>query len=106
MKAELSQALVNTVMGICTVVCVLVLIALVIYCFKFIPIIQKKVAQRKNPPQAAAADAEPAWTPPAEEVWEDVTDDLEIVAVIAAAIAAGTGAAPGSFTVRSIKRRV
>ena len=35
----------------------------------------------------------------------DATDDMELVAVITAAIAASTGASTDSFVVRSIKRR-
>ena len=101
MKEELLQALANTVLGICTVVGVLVIIALVIYCFKFIPMLQAKFAKKTAQKESAQAMPEPAAAP----AQEDVTDDLEIVAVIAAAIAAGTGMDPGSFTVRSVKRR-
>mgnify|MGYP000898117842 CR=1 FL=1 len=36
---------------------------------------------------------------------EDLTDDLELVAVIAAAIAASEGTSTDGFVVRSIKRR-
>ena len=36
---------------------------------------------------------------------EEVQDDLELVAVIAAAIAAATGTSTDGFVVRSIKRR-
>ena len=35
----------------------------------------------------------------------NVTDDLELIAVISAAIAASTGSSTDSFVVRSIKRR-
>ena len=36
---------------------------------------------------------------------EQLTDDLELVAVISAAVAASTGASADSFVVRSIRRR-
>ena len=37
--------------------------------------------------------------------WSDVSDDTELVAVIAAAIAAAEGTSTDGFVVRSIKRR-
>ena len=49
------------------------------------------------PAPVAATVAEPAV--------EDVTDDGELIAVIAAAIAASTGTTTDDFVVRSIKRR-
>ena len=51
-------------------------------------------------PVAAAPVAAPAAAP----VEEDLTDDLELVAVISAAIAASENTSTDSFVVRSIKK--
>ncbi len=99
MKSRLENALMNTVLGMGTVFVMLIAIALIIYCFKIIPVIQKKFAKKAEPvaeaPKAASAQAAPVQE----------TDDLELVAVIAAAIAASENVPVDSFRVRTIKRR-
>ena len=45
-KARLANALQNTVLGMGTVFVMLIAIALIIYCFKIIPVIQKKFAKK------------------------------------------------------------
>jgi hypothetical protein len=60
-------------------------------------------AAPKAAPAAAPAVSAPAPAPVVEEVPE--TDDLELVAVITAAIAAGGQAPADGFVVRSIRRR-
>ncbi len=104
---NMTKAALNTLMGMGTVFVVLIFISLLISCFKYINVIEKKMKEKKAAPapQAAAAPAPvPAAVPaPAEE---DVTDDLELVAVITAAIAAAsenTVPADG-LVVRSIRR--
>lgn len=99
MKSRLENALMNTVLGMGTVFAMLIAIALIIYCFKIIPVIQKKFA-KKEEPVAEAPKAAPAQAVPVQE-----TDDLELVAVIAAAIAASENVPADSFRVRTIKRR-
>ena len=86
-KARLANALQNTVLG------------MGIYCFKIIPVIQKKFA-KKAEPAAEAPKTAPVVAAPVQE-----TDDLELVAVIAAAIAASENVPVDSFRVRTIKRR-
>ena len=95
-KARLANALQNTVLGMGTVFVMLIAIALIIYCFKIIPVIQKKFAE----PTAEAPKTVPVVAAPVQE-----TDDLELVAVIAAAIAASENVPVDSFRVRTIKRR-
>ncbi len=98
------KAALNTLLGMGTVFAVLILISLVIYCFKFISIAQDKM---KKKPQAAEEAKTPAPAPVQEAVEEvsDETDDLELVAVIAAAIAASEGAVTtDGFVVRSIRK--
>lgn len=91
---------VNVLMGMGTVFSILILISLCIYAFNIIPYLQNKKKAKK---QAAATSAPvvAAATP----APVDVSDDSELIAVIAAAIAASTGASTDDFVVRSIKRR-
>mgnify|MGYP003020978918 CR=1 FL=1 len=98
---KMGKAGMNTLMGMGTVFVVLILISLIIYCFRFISVIQNKVAGKgkKNEAEAGAV---------VEQIGqreEQLTDDLELVAVISAAVAASTGASADSFVVRSIRRR-
>ena len=92
-KARLANALQGTVFVM------LIAIALIIYCFKIIPVIQEKFA-KKAEPTAEAPKTVPVVAAPVQE-----TDDLELVAVIAAAIAASENVPVDSFRVRTIKRR-
>lgn len=94
---KMSKAGLNTLMGLGTVFCVLILISLIIYCFKIIPYLTER--RKKDTPAAAAPVAVAAETP------VSVEDDLELVAVISAAIAASEGTSTDAFVVRSIHRR-
>lgn len=102
MGDSMIKAAQNTLLGMCSVFAVLILISLIISCFNFIPKIQEKLSGKKNVKETTAATAVAAG---AQETAEE-TDDLELVAVIAAAIAASEGAvSTDGFVVRSIKRR-
>lgn len=94
---KLEKAALNTLMGMGTVFCVLVLISFIIYCFKYI-------SQIGAPKKETASSAVPE-APAIEAQNEDLTDDLELIAVISAAIAASEGTSTDSFVVRSIHRR-
>ncbi len=98
---KMSKAALNTLMGMGTVFAVLILISLIIYGFRLIPYIQNRLAGSRAP----EVKVENAVVSQIEQREEQLTDDLEIVAVITAAIAAGTGASADSFVVRSIRRR-
>ena len=91
----MKNAAMNTLMGMGTVFFVLVLISIIIYGFSFIGKMQNKAS-------AEEVKQEPV-VPAAEE--EDLCDDLELVAVIAAAIAAYEDVPADSFVVRSIRRK-
>mgnify|MGYP002569845753 CR=1 FL=1 len=93
----MEKAALNTLMGMGTVFVVLIFMVLIISCSKFIG-----GGNKKESNENAAAVAAPQ--PVVEEVEEDVTDDLELVAVITAAIAASEGTSSDGFRVRSIKR--
>lgn len=98
--ARMEVAALNTLIGMGTVFAVLVIIIGVISLFRFIPMIQDRLNSRK----AAAVQEDAAQIVESQEDAE-VSDDLELVAVIAAAIAASEGAAStDGFVVRSIRK--
>ena len=105
--AELmKKAALNTLIGMGTVFVVLILISLIISCFNIIPKIQekkKKKAEGQAADTTAAVQADPVVAQIAAK--EELADDTELVAVIAAAIAAyeGSGSTDG-FVVRSIRK--
>lgn len=94
----MGKAGLNTIMGISIVFVILLILSLLIYCFRFVSKVETRVVKNKREemkPQVKAV----------EPVSEDEMDDTELIAVIAAAIAASTGASTDDFVVRSIKRR-
>jgi sodium pump decarboxylase gamma subunit len=98
----MTKAALNTLMGMGTVFAVLILIAVLIYCFTFIPKIQAAFS-KKDKKVESAADNAVAQIVENEAVQEE--DDLELIAVIAAAIAASEGAtSTDGYVVRSIRR--
>ena len=95
----LTKAGLNTLLGMGTVFAVLIFLAFVISLMKYIPGIIDKLTKKEAAPAAAPA-------PVVEEVVAvDETDDLELIAVITAAIAAQEGTSTDGFVVRSIRRR-
>ena len=98
----LEKAALNTLLGMGTVFIVLIIIALVISLFKFLPGVNtNKPAKEKKEDAAPASAAETVKAAPA-------ADDTEIQAVIAAAIAAyseETGQDSSGYYVRKIVRR-
>ena len=101
----MEKAALNTVLGMGTVFAVLILISLIISLFGLIPKMQAAFAKKKEsnaPAKEAVVDNTIAQIIEKEEL----SDDLELVAVIAAAIAASEGAtSTDGFVVRSIRRR-
>lgn len=99
----MEKAALNTLIGMGTVFIVLILISAVISAFRFIPAIQAKFTRK--PAVEEKKEAPVAVQAPVVEEPEEETDDLELVAVIAAAIAASEGAATtDGFVVRSIHK--
>ena len=90
----------NTLLGMGTVFVVLILISFIISAFNLVPKIQASFAPKKAE-VAPVPEPEPA-APVVEE--EDLSDDMELVAVIAAAIATYEGTSVEGFRVRSIRR--
>lgn len=105
MGDSMVRAALNTVLGMGSVFAVLILISMIISAFGLISKVQTKAAAKKDSQVAASAATETANPAPAQEEI-DAADDYELVAVIAAAIAASEGAAStDGFVVRSIRRR-
>lgn len=103
----MGRAGLNTLIGMGTVFIVLILISLIIEGFAVIPKLQKAFAGKKEDRNSRDEGQAVSQEPAAAQVQEpEETDDLELVAVIAAAIAASEGAAStDGFVVRSIIRR-
>ncbi len=100
MGEKLAKAGQNTAISMSIVFAVLILISLIIYCFKFIAVIGNKPKK-----EAAPAEEKKAEPVAAAALARDLTDDTELVAVISAAIAASEGTTTEGFVVRSINRR-
>ena len=103
---KLAEAGANTLMGMGTVFAVLIFISLIISCFKFIPEITAKV-NKKTAEKSYAAKNDKKQSKDLQPVVQNVEqpDNSELVAVIAAAIAASENVSTDSFVVRSIRRR-
>lgn len=101
----MAKAALNTVIGMGTVFMVLVLISLIISCFGVITKAQNASAKKKADQEKEKVQVfEQVQAAPVQET--DETDDLELVAVISAAIAACEGAvSTDGFVVRSVIRR-
>ena len=103
MGEKMEQAGLNTLMGIGIVFLMLIFLSFLISQFKHI----SNLTEKKDSKSAAPAAPAPAPAPAAaeEEQEEELADDGELVAVIAAAIAAYEGStSTDGFVVRSIKR--
>ena len=92
LAANMQRAGMNTLMGIGIVFLMLVFLSFVIGLFKYI----EEAPKAEEAPAPAIAQSEAAD--------EDFADDLELVAVISAAIAAYENTSGDSFVVRSIKK--
>lgn len=97
----MGKAGLNTLLGMGTVFAVLILICLIISSFSLIAKVQNAKAKKKSD-NATGIDNAVAQIVEQEEVAED---DLELVAVIAAAVAAYEGASSSDgYVVRSIRK--
>lgn len=127
MGEKMEQALMNMIMGMGTVFIVLIFISWIISCFKYINVWEKNMRDKKAirekaevpalekaqpaapapvpAPAPAQAAPEPVVYGEPEIVCEDLTDDMELVAVITAAIAATQSVPVEGLVVRSIRRK-
>ncbi len=111
MGEKMQSAVMNTIVGLGTVFIILFFLCYVIDALKFVPgwvdaVGKKFKKQQPGETQEAVETVQPVQTPAAapEVSEEEETDDLELVAVIAAAIAASENTSPDSFVVRSIRK--
>ena len=102
---KLQNAALNTVISMSVVFAVLILISLLISCFKIFPYLEQKKAAKAADAASAAPAQDQIVSQISQREEQQLTDDTELVAVIAAAIAASTGTSTSDFVVRSINRR-
>lgn len=100
MGEKMVKAALNTVICMSIVFVVLIFISLLISCFKIFPYLEAK----KKAKAVEAQDTKETEDLVLAEVAQQ-EDDTELVAVIAAAIAAYEGTSTSDFVVRSIRRR-
>lgn len=103
---KMVKALYNTLMGMGTVFGVLIFIIFIISLFKYISIFENRM--KVIPEEETVLTAEPVTaapvTPAETEAAAELVNDLELVAVITAAIAASQNTSTDGLVVRSIKR--
>ena len=115
MAEKLMNAGMNTLVGLTVVFAVLILISFIISLFKYISVFEKRLAERKrrkeekkrNKNNKAKSESEESVEKTIEQIVikeELANDDLELVAVITAAICAATGSSADSFVVRSVRK--
>lgn len=95
----MQTAVSNTIMGVSIVFFVLVSLSFLIYLFRFIPMLEEKL-MKKNTAEPVKQEVQAETL--AEE--KELVDDLELIAVITAAIAASEGKDPRQYIVRSIRK--
>lgn len=104
----MAEAGTNTIIGITVVFLALLFISFIISLFKYVNKFEQMLANRKANKNAAPAPV-PAATPAPVAAPVKETDDLELIAVITAAIHAYEEAqgnvVEGDLVVRSIKKR-
>lgn len=101
LATKMKEAVLNTIMGVSVVFLMLLFLTYLIGQFARISEIEAALKKRNAPEQAPA----PAAAAPVQEtVEEEYVDDGELIAVIAAAIAAAEGTTTDGFVVRSIKK--
>ena len=101
MLEKVLQALSTMIVGMGIVFAVLILICLIIYCFKIVPYFENKAANKK-----ASRKKEEIVQPVVAGIpVENAGISTQEIAVIAAAIEAYTGMSQSDFVVRRIVRR-
>lgn len=97
--------LLNSIFGPETLFVILIIIAILVVCFTVLPKMQRSSDMIKDE-TGAKNETEVKFDNVINQIVEreELINDLELVAVISAAIAASTGTSPDEFIVRSIKR--
>ena len=100
---KMEKAALNTILGMGTVFIILIFISFLISLFKYISVFENKLKSKKNAKPVVndiVENSEPQNT----ENHESLVDDLELIAVITAAIAEFSNTDAANLIVRSIKR--
>ena len=109
LKEILTKAGLNTVLGMGTVFAVLIFLAFLISMMQYIPNLMELFAKKDTQNAQSATEVVQQGASKAvitnEAEQDDTVNDLELIAVITAAIAAQEGTTTDGFVVRSIKRR-
>ncbi len=111
MGEKMQSAVMNTIVGLGTVFIILFFLCYVIDVLKFVPGWVEAVGKKfkKQQPEEAQETVRTAQPVPAPAAAPEIPEegepgDLELAAVIAAAIAASENTSPDSFVVRSIRK--
>lgn len=103
--SAISDAAINTVICLMMVFAVLIFISFLISLFKYIPKLEALLSKKKeNKSEVVNSAVQNTVSQIEVKEEEELVDDLELVAVITAAIAASSGTSTDGFVVRSIKR--
>lgn len=103
-KELMTNAALNTLLGMGTVFAVLIILMVIISLFKIVNNLQNRSVEKKSDKTEKTDSVDKAVAQI--EQNEQAQDDAELIAVIAAAIAASEGAASADgYVVRSIRRR-
>ena len=103
---KMATAALNTVICMSIVFAVLIAISFIISGFKIFPYLEAKKKEKEAAARAAKVESNViTQIEQREEQEQEYVDDTELVAVIAAAIAAYEGTSTDGFVVRSIRRR-
>ena len=102
MGGLMTKAALNTLIGMGTVFVVLIFISFIISLFKYISVFENRKKEQKEDTASVGVDNAIAQVVSNEE--ENVEDDLELIAVITAAIAASEGTSTDGLVVRSIRK--
>lgn len=103
--SAISDAGINTVICLAVVFAVLIFISFLISLFKYIPKLEAALSKKdKKTELAENAVVNTVSQIEVKEEEEELSDDLELVAVITATIAASAGTSTDGFVVRSIRR--
>ena len=103
--SAISDAGINTVICLAVVFAVLIFISFLISLFKYIPKLEAALSKKDKKTEIIEnAVVNTVSQIEVKEEEEELSDDLELVAVITAAIAASAGTSTDGFVVRSIRR--
>ncbi len=106
MESSMKEAGVNTLVGMGTVFIILIFISLIISCFTFISKIQNKLENTDKVDESTSSSIDNTLAQIVSNEEEELEDELELVAVITAAVMAymGSAAPADGLVVRSIRK--